>query len=107
SRGKKKVTVSELTVFTRQFATMIGAGIPIARAIVTMSQQTTNPTLREALEDIAYNIEGGMSLSDAFSAHPHIFSNLYIAMIHAGEVGGILEHSLLRLADQLQKEKFL
>jgi len=106
-RGKKKVSVSELTVFTRQFATMIGAGIPISRAIVTLSNQTSNPTLKSALQDIAINIEGGMSLSDAFSAHPHIFSNLYIAMIHAGEVGGILEHSLLRLADQLQKEKFL
>jgi len=106
SKGKK-VSVSELTIFTRQFATMIGAGIPITRAIVTMSQQTSNPTLKAALENIAYNIEGGMSLSDAFSAYPKVFSNLYISMLHAGEVGGILEHSLLRLADQLQKEKFL
>ena len=104
---EKKVSVSELTIFTRQFATMIGAGIPITRAIVTMSQQTSNPTLKAALENIAYNIEGGMSLSDAFSAYPKVFSNLYISMLHAGEVGGILEHSLLRLADQLQKEKFL
>jgi len=106
SRGKK-VSVSELTIFTRQFATMIGAGIHITRAIVTMSQQSSNPTLRSALENIASNVEGGMSLSDAFSAYPSIFSNLYISMIHAGEVGGILEHSLLRLSEQLQKEKFL
>ncbi len=106
SKGKK-VSVSELTIFTRQFATMIGAGIPITRAIVTMSQQSSNPTLKAALENIAYSIEGGMSLSDAFSAYPKIFSTLYISMLHAGEVGGILEHSLLRLADQLQKEKFL
>jgi len=106
SKGKK-VSISELTIFTRQFATMIGAGVPIAKAIVTMSLQTSNPTLRSALENIASNIEGGMSLSDAFSAYPDIFSNLYIAMLHAGEVGGILEHSLLRLADQLQKEKFI
>jgi len=106
SRGKK-VSVSELTIFTRQFATMIGAGIPITRAIVTMSQQTSNPTLRSALENIAANVEGGMSLSDAFSAYPSIFSDLYVSMIHAGEVGGILENSLLRLSEQLQKEKFL
>lgn len=104
---EKKVSIMELSVFTRQFATMIASGVPISRALVTMSEQSSNPTLKSALENIASNIEGGMSLSDAFSAHPKIFSALYISMLYAGETGGMLENSLFRLADQLEKEKML
>ncbi len=104
---EKKVTTGDLTLFSRQLAAMIGAGIPVTRAISTLSRQAVNSTFRSALETIARNIEGGMSLTDAFSAYPKIFTGLYISMIKAGEIGGMLENSLLRLSEQLQKEKTL
>jgi type IV pilus assembly protein PilC len=104
---EKKVTISDLTLFSRQLAAMIAAGIPVTRAISTLSKQQENSTLGTALDNIAKNIEGGMNLTDAFSSYPDIFSNLYISMIQAGEIGGNLENSLLRLSEQLQKEKIL
>jgi len=104
---QKKVTLGDLSLFSRQLSAMIGAGIPVTRAINTLSKQSENPTLRSALQSIARNVEGGMNLTDAFSAYPHIFSNLYVSMIRAGEAGGMLENSLLRLSEQLQKEKAL
>lgn len=104
---EKKVTMGDLTLFSRQLSAMIGSGIPVTRAINTLSKQSENPTLRSALENIAKNVEGGMNLTEAFSAYPHIFSDLYISMIRAGEIGGMLESSLLRLSEQLQKEKVL
>lgn len=104
---EKKVTVGDLTLFSRQLAAMIGAGIPVTRAITTLSKQASNSTLKLALETIGRNVEGGMNLTDAFSAYPHIFSDLYISMLRAGEIGGMLENSLLRLSEQLQKEKVL
>jgi len=104
---EKKVTLGDLALFSRQLSAMIGSGIPVTRAINTLSRQSENPSLRSALGNIARNLEGGMNLTDAFSAYPHIFSDLYISMIRAGEVGGTLEKSLLRLSEQLQKEKIL
>ena len=103
----KRVDEGELTLFSRQLATMLGAGIPVTRAIDTLSRQAVNPTFKKALRNIVGNIEGGMSLSDAFGAYPGIFSNLYLAMIHAGEIGGLLDTFLYHLADQLEKEKLL
>ena len=105
--NEKKVKLADITLFSRQMASMLGAGIPVTRAINTLSKQAANPTMRKALESIARNVEGGMSLTDAFSAYPKIFSNLYISMLKAGEIGGMLETTLLRLSDQLQKEKKL
>lgn len=103
----KKITISDLTIFSRQLAAMISAGIPVTRAINTLSKQQGNPKLGSALDNIARNVEGGMNLTDAFSAYPNIFSKLYISMIQSGEIGGMLENSLLRLSEQLQKEKVL
>lgn len=105
--NEKKVKIGDITLFSRQLAAMMGAGIPVTRAINTLSKQSANPTLRKALQKIAINVEGGMSLTEAFSAYPKIFNNLYISMLKAGEVGGMLESTLLRLSDQLQKEKQL
>lgn len=107
SKRKKKVKIADLALFSRQLAAMLGAGIPVTQAISTLSQQTENETLKEAIADIASSIEGGLSLSDAFAKHKGIFSDLYIGMIGAGETGGILEEMLLRLSDQLQKDKQL
>lgn len=103
--NEKKVKLSDITLFSRQLAAMLSAGIPVTRALFTLSRQAENPTLRNALETISKNVEGGMGLADAFSAFPDIFSKLYVSMLKAGEIGGNLENTLLRLSDQLQKEK--
>ena len=107
TKSKKKVKTEDLAIFSRQMASMVSAGIPVTRCIATLSKQTENPGLAEALAEISSAIESGTNLTTAFSKYPHIFSKLYIAMINAGEVGGILEQSLDRLAVQLQKEKQL
>lgn len=103
--NEKKVTLGELSLFSRQLSAMISAGIPVTRALFTLSKQTSNSTFRDALETIAMNVEGGMNLTDAFSAYPKIFPDIYVAMIQSGELGGILEITLERLSEQLQKEK--
>jgi len=105
--GEKKPTISDLALFSRQMAAMLSAGIPVTRALHTLSQQAENKMLKEALETIHSNVEGGMNLTEAFSLYPHIFNDLYVSMISAGETGGMLETSLLRLSEQLQKEKVL
>lgn len=105
--NEKKPTITDLALFSRQLAAMLAAGIPVTRALLTLSQQAENKMLKEALETIHSNVEGGMNLTEAFSLYPHIFNDLYISMINAGETGGMLEASLLRLSEQLQKEKVL
>ena len=104
---EKKVKIGDLSLFSRQLSAMLKAGIPITRALHTLSSQTVNPTFRAALETIARNVESGMNLTEAFGAYPKIFSPLYIAMLHTGEIGGMLEDSLNRMSEQLQKEKAL
>lgn len=103
----KKVTLGELAMFSNQLSAMIGAGIPITRSLSTISRQTTNVKFKKALENIARNIEGGISLTDAFSQHGDIFPGIYLSMLHSGEMGGMLEESLNRLAIQLEKEKMI
>ncbi len=103
----KKVKIADLSIFSRQLAAMLGAGVPVTRAISTLGKQQVNPTMKYALETIAHDIEGGVSLTDAFAKHPKVFNELYVAMIKAGEVGGILEEVLNRLSLQLQKDKQL
>jgi Type II secretory pathway, component PulF len=105
--GPKKVTLTDLAIFSRQLSAMISAGIPVTRAIATLSQQTVNPTLADALDNISRNVEGGMTLTEAFNNYPKIFNKLYLSMIHAGEVGGLLETTLMRLSNQLHKDKKL
>lgn len=105
--GTKKVTLTDLAIFSRQLSAMISSGIPVTRAIATLAKQTANTTLADALENISRNVEGGMTLTDAFSQYTNIFNKLYISMISAGEVGGQLEATLLRLSNQLHKEKKL
>ncbi len=105
--GGKKVSIQDVAVFARQMAAMISAGVPVTRALATLAKQTTNPTLSAAIVDISENVESGMPLSDAFALYPKIFDDLFVAMIATGEVGGILEQSLISLANQLQKNKAL
>lgn len=105
--SSKKVTLTDLSIFSRQLSAMLSAGIPITRAIITLSRQTQNKTLALALGSISEDIESGMTLTESFAKYPKIFNNLYISMIKAGETGGLLETTLMRLSNQLHKDKKL
>ena len=106
-RGGKKVTLADMSLFARQLAAMIGAGIPVTQALNTLVAQTTNPTLSNAIKEIAADVEGGAALSDAFSAQKPVFSDLFCSMIAAGEMGGMLDKTLLAMSNQLHKDKQL
>ncbi|MFO8192707.1 MAG: type II secretion system F family protein [Bacillota bacterium] len=106
-KRRKKVKIGDLSLFSRQLAAMLNAGIPLTRALHTLSRQVENKTLSGALTEISRNVEGGSSLSESLKAYPHIFSELYVNMVNAGESGGSLELSLNRLSNQLQKSKEL
>lgn len=99
----KRANPRDITVMTRQLATMINAGMPMLRALYALEDQTPNEQLRVALIDIRKRVEAGGSLSDSLSFHPRIFNELYVAMVRSGETGGILDQTLLRVADQLEK----
>jgi type IV pilus assembly protein PilC len=103
----KKVKLSDLVVFTRQFSTMINAGLPIVRALYVLSEQTGNPKLNEVIVAVRKDVEAGLALSEALDKHPKVFGRLYTEMVRAGEVGGILDEVLLRVADQLEKDQEL
>lgn len=107
SGGGKKVTTEDIAVVCKQLAVMLSAGVPVTRALTTLSKQCANPRLGNIMEEIAKSVEGGMPLSDAFAQYPKVFSPLFIAMIASGEAGGIMEQALVSLADMLQKEKNL
>lgn len=102
--GKGKVKMKALVVFSRQFATMIDAGIPILRCLEILSNQCKDPALKPALEMVSMDVKGGTTLNEALAKHPHIFSKLYVNMIRAAEIGGILDTILDRLSGFLEYE---
>ena len=104
---RRGVKPGDLSLFSRQLATMLNSGIPLTRGLFSLSQQVDNPSMRSALDAVARNVEGGATFSDALKEYPEIFSTLYVSMVHSGEVGGNLETTLSRLASQLQKDKEL
>ncbi|HET6771259.1 MAG TPA: type II secretion system F family protein [Actinomycetota bacterium] len=101
---RKKVKLKELSVFSRQFATMINSGLPLLRALAILEQQTEGKELAKVIGQIRVDVEQGSALSAAMSKHPHAFSRLYVSMVRAGETGGVLDSVLLRLADTLERE---
>ncbi len=101
----KKMKPKSLQVFSRQFATMIEAGLSVVTALVILEQQTDDPALQGVIDDIRENVETGSLLSEAMSQHPEIFSRLYIAMVEAGEAAGVLDTVLDRVAIQIEKEQ--
>ena len=103
----KRIKLADLVVFTRQFSTMINAGLPIVRALYVLSEQTENPKLKEVVVLVRKDVEAGLALSEALEKHPKVFSKLYVEMVRAGEIGGILDGVLLRVADQLEKDQEL
>jgi type IV pilus assembly protein PilC len=104
SFGKAKMKSKSLVVFSRQFATMIDAGIPILRCLDIMSGQMKDPALKEAVEAITADVKGGLSLNEAMVKHPRCFNKLYVNMIRAAELGGILDQILDRLSGFLEYE---
>ncbi len=104
SFGKKKMKPRSLVVFSRQFATMIDAGIPLVRCLDILTGQMKDPALKEALEAMTADVKGGLMLNEAMVKHPHIFNKLYVNMIRAAEVGGILDQILDRLSGFLEYE---
>lgn len=102
--GGGKVKPKALVVFTRQLSTMINAGVPILKSLNTLRDQTDSPTLKEALDKVIADVQGGGQLSDSLEKHPKIFSEVYVNMVRAGESGGILDQILIRLANQVEKD---
>jgi type IV pilus assembly protein PilC len=103
----KRVKLGDLVVFSRQFATMINAGLPIVRALYVLSEQTENQKLKEVVVQVRKDVEAGLALSEALEKHPKVFSRLYVEMVRAGEIGGMLDEVLLRVADQLEGDQEL
>ncbi|MBD1879722.1 MULTISPECIES: type II secretion system F family protein [unclassified Coleofasciculus] len=97
-----KVTVKDKAVFSRQFAAMVNAGVAIVRCLGVLSEQCSNPKLKKALVEISSEVQQGVNLSDAMRKHPECFDNLYVSMVQAGEVGGVLDEVLNRLAKVLE-----
>ena len=103
----KKVKAAELTIMTRQLSTMVSSGMSLLRALYVLEDQAESDKLKETLVAVRKDVEAGISLSDALSKHPAVFNELYTAMVAAGETGGILENTLRRVADQLEKDEEL
>jgi type IV pilus assembly protein PilC len=103
----KRIKLSDLVIFSRQLATMINAGLPIVRALYVLSEQTENKKLKDVVVLVRKDVEAGLSLSETLEKHPKVFDKLYVEMVKAGEIGGILDGVLLRIADQLEKDQDL
>ena len=99
-----RVKTKDITIFTRQFATMINAGLPLIKCLSILTQQTESQALSDIISDCSKEIEAGRSLSEALAKHPEAFSQLYVSMVRAGELGGMLDDVLLRVADQLERD---
>ena len=103
----KRVKTGDVVIFTRQFATMINAGLPIVRSLYILGEQTENPKLKDVLVQVRKDVEAGLALSEALAKHPKVFNRLYVEMVRAGEIGGILDGVLLRIASQLESDQEL
>src|SRR6201987_1475373 len=100
----KKIKPRPMQIFSRQFATMIEAGLNIVAALVILEEQTDDHYLAEVIAELRADVEGGLLLSQAMARHPKVFSELYVAMVQAGEASGLLDQVLDRVADQIEKE---
>src|SRR4029079_3093612 len=104
STAFKKIKPKSLQIFSRQFATMIEAGLSVVAALVILEQQTADKVLAEVVRDLRADVEGGLLLSQALDRHPKVFSRLYVSMVEAGEAAGILDQVLDRVAFQIERE---
>ena len=93
----RRVTTKDKVVFTRQLATLIGAGLPLSQSLRTVLEQTENKKLQEIIQEIIADVEGGRQLSDSFGKHPEIFDKIYLSLVTAGEASGTLDQALKRV----------
>jgi len=100
---QRKVTTKDLVIFTRQFSVMIDAGLPLVQCLQILSEQTENPSLARVLREVRKGVEQGATFAESLGKHPKVFDDLYVNLVAAGEVGGILDTILNRLAIQLEK----
>ncbi len=101
---KNRISTKDRIVFTRQLATLIGAGLPLSQSLHTALEQTENKRLRGVIEDIVASVEGGKTLHESFSKHPDVFDKVFLALIAAGEASGTLDDALRRVAAQQEKD---
>lgn len=100
----EKVKIKDLVIFTRELSTMISAGVPLPRALETLSDQTENKYFKKVVSSINHDVESGLQLADAMAKYPSVFSEVYVNMVRAGETGGILDEIMKRLATQVEKD---
>tara|TARA_B100001029_G_scaffold150847_1_gene133084 strand:- start:67 stop:1299 length:1233 start_codon:yes stop_codon:yes gene_type:complete len=105
SFGKKKVKPEDVVIFSKQFATMVKAGLPILQVLSMLRDQLENPSLKEIIEDIRKKLEGGVTLSTCFNNYPKLFDNVYVNLIKAGEASGKLDVFLLKIVESLEKKE--
>lgn len=103
-RIKNRITVKDKIVFTRQLATLIGAGLPLSQSLRTVVDQTANKRMQGVIQEIIADVEGGKQLSEAFGKHPEVFDKIFLALVSAGEVSGTLDEALRRVAAQQEKD---
>jgi type IV pilus assembly protein PilC len=101
------VKLKDMVIFSRQFSSMIGSGVAMIRTLTIISEQCENKKLKEVLSDVKVSVESGLSLSDAFSRHPDVFDRLWVAMVRAGETGGILDEVMRKVAEFAEQRQKL
>jgi type IV pilus assembly protein PilC len=104
---EQKIKTKEIVIFTRQFSTMINAGLPLVQCLDILSSQQPNPTFKKILSQIKSDVEGGSTFADALGKHPKVFDSLFVNLVAAGEIGGVLDTVLLRLAVYMEKAEAL
>src|SRR5215208_4678969 len=102
-----KITMRDIVIFTRQFSTMINAGLPLVQALDILAKQSENKSLKDVTNSVVFDVESGNTVADALRKHPNAFSDLYVNMVAAGEAGGILDTILMRLATFMEKNDAL
>jgi type IV pilus assembly protein PilC len=107
SKYKNKIRAKDRILFTRQFATLIGVGLPLAASLRSVSEQTQSKAMKAVIEEISASVESGKTLHESFARRPDIFNNVYLSLIKAGEMSGTLDIALKRLADQEEKDEAL
>ena len=104
TRLSGRITTKDKVVFTRQLATLLGAGLPLSQSLSTTLEQTPNKRLQSVVQEVLVSVEGGKSLSESFGKHPEVFNAIFIALVTAGELSGTLDKSLERIANQQEKD---
>ncbi|MDT8272321.1 MAG: type II secretion system F family protein [Desulfomonilia bacterium] len=104
---EQRIKTKDIVIFTRQFSTMINAGLPLVQCLEILSGQQPNPTFKKIISQIKQDVEGGSTFADALGKHPKVFDNLYVNLVAAGEIGGVLDTVLNRLAVYMEKNEAL